>query len=832
MYHSWVTLIVVIFANLSYGNRASKSSLKLPHPRYSTVGNPRISSEDDCALRAFGIEMAAYIAPASSKANWTALSQSAFQMNQCNGTSHTAYEPSSSAKPFRTASEMQKGACHHTVFVHDLEGNDLFDGTFERPMKTIQGALSLTRSLRTVHGGDKTLCITIRGGTYYLGTNATTASSQIGAIALTSNDSNLVIENYPGEIVVLSGGTLLQLQWSVYAKTAAGGTIMKAQVPPSVNLDQFNELYIDGKRAIVAKYPNGDPSTQGLYAENPGFSFDADSWVPSIHVPTVDINIQEPSRNGTVFTNYHLSLGGGASVFNPPRSFFGAATISRGLTVKDGALPHLSNWSNPTTGLVHTFHGGYWGSWIFEIASTNSTQNTIMFGRGGFQIAPGWNTGGAFYVANIFEELDSPNEWFLDKNTRTLYFMPNDTMPNIFVASQIPCIISVSGGGIENSANNILIQGLTLAQTTHTYMRDYMVPSGGDWSVHRGGTVYLTNTKNITITHNLFTQLGSNGVALIDYNNATSITLNEFVWLADSGIILVGSTNGIDGFSVASQPANTLIQSNLFHETGIYVKQSSPVLIAVSRSVSVIGNLMFNIPRAAINVNDGFYGNHTLSWNVIFNTVRETSDHGNINSWDRQPFLTDAVQPGLPSLWQHESYIHHNTLFNNYRSVWPLDHDDGSCFYEDSYNFLVYGGKKNYLGHSKTDHHEIYVYADANSGAFGSNACVDDTAPTRGSSGWNETWIENTCILYNSSVPYHIDNCDTADPFVPYLTNNKIYMPPGTEVAFTCKVNGSMTRLNLQQWQSYGLDIGTTVETAPDVQTIIEWGRKMLQGTM
>jgi hypothetical protein len=59
-----------------------------------------------------------------------------------------------------------------------------------------------------------------------------------------------------------------------------------------------------------------------------------------------------------------------------------------------------------------------------------------------------------------------------------------------------------------------------------------------------------------------------------------------------------------------------------------------------------------------------------------------------------QPFLTDAVQSGLPSLWQHESYIHHNTIVGYYHSIWPLDHDDGSCFYEDSYNFLVYGGKK------------------------------------------------------------------------------------------------------------------------------------------
>jgi hypothetical protein len=493
--------------------------------------------------------------------------------------------------------------------------------------------------------------------------------------------------------------------------------------------------------------------------------------------------------------------------------------------VKNGTLPHIGNWSKPTTGIVHAFHGGYWGYWVFEIASINATENTIMFGRGGFQEARGWQTGGPYYVANIFEELDSPNEWFLDKDSRTLYFMPNETMPDVFVASQIPCLISVSGSSIEDSVNNVLIKGLILTQTSNTYMSDYTVPSGGDWSVHRGGTIYLTNTKNVTITHNLLTQLGSTGVALIDYNEATSITLNEFVWLGDSAIILVGSTDGIDGYSVASQPANTLIQANVIHETGVYIKQSAPVLVAVSRSVTIIGNLIFNIPRAGVNINDGFYGNHTLSWNVMFNTVRETNDHGPINTWDRQPYLTDAVQPGSPSLWQHPSYIHHNTLFNNYRSTWAIDHDDGSCFYEDSYNFEVYGGKKNYLGHSKIDHHEIHVYPDTR---YGNGACMHAYGSGQGPTGWNESWVQNICVLYSNGVPYNI-GCDMANLFVPYLANNTIYTAPGVNVGFQCKVNGNNTLLSLEQWQAYGLDLGTTVQTAPDIQTIIQWGREMLQ---
>ena len=428
------------------------------HPLYATVGNPSVDPKDDCALRAFTVEMAAYIAPAAWKSNWTTVSEIALQMNECNATSYEIDRFADVSPPSPPVSNAKKTTCHQTIFVHDAKGSDSFEGTFDRPTKSIQAALSLTRALRAKQANEGTLCIAIRGGTYYLGTNASSASSQVGAIALTSNDSNLVIENYPGELVVLSGGTLLQLQWSVHARKPDGNVIMKAQVPSYVDIDNFNELYIDGSRAIVAKYPNGDPATQGLYAKDPGFSYDSLKWMEPAHSRSVEVHISEPYRNGTVFPYYQIGIGGGASAFNPPRSFWSTASppaggnygVPRGLTVKNGTLPHIGNWTKPNTGYVHAFHDGYWGSWVFEIASANSSENTIMFGRGGFQEARGSGSGGAYYIANIFEELDSPNEWFLDKETRTLYFMPNGTMPDIFVASQIPCLISVSGSSIED----------------------------------------------------------------------------------------------------------------------------------------------------------------------------------------------------------------------------------------------------------------------------------------------------------------------------------------------------------------------------------------------
>jgi hypothetical protein len=52
---------------------------------------------------------------------------------------------------------------------------------------------------------------------------------------------------------------------------------------------------------------------------------------------------------------------------------------------------------------------------------------------------------------------------------------------------------------------------------------------------------------------------------------------------------------------------------------------------AKSCSDEIISNVGFNGPRAFINLNDGFGGNTTIAFNNIWNTCRESGDHGPIN---------------------------------------------------------------------------------------------------------------------------------------------------------------------------------------------------------
>ena len=54
---------------------------------------------------------------------------------------------------------------------------------------------------------------------------------------------------------------------------------------------------------------------------------------------------------------------------------------------------------------------------------------------------------------------------------------------------------------------------------------------------------------------------------------------------------------------------------------------------AETAEATIESNICYNIPRAAINFNDGFGGGNVIDSNLVFNMCRESSDHGPFNSW-------------------------------------------------------------------------------------------------------------------------------------------------------------------------------------------------------
>jgi hypothetical protein len=108
----------------------------------------------------------------------------------------------------------------------------------------------------------------------------------------------------------------------------------------------------------------------------------------------------------------------------------------------------------------------------------------------------------------------------------------------------------------------------------------------------------------------------------------------------------------------------------------------------------------------------GFGGGNNISNNLLFQTCGESGDHGAINTWDRQAFLT-TVATGKPSIVPAETNIHNNFIVSDYdANGGMIDNDDGSSFYNEYNNFGIYGGAKmgNIDGHGKRSHHNVFAF--------------------------------------------------------------------------------------------------------------------------
>lgn len=201
------------------------------------------------------------------------------------------------------------------------------------------------------------------------------------------------------------------------------------------------------------------------------------------------------------------------------------------------------------------------------------------------------------------------------------------------IAPRLQTLVSIRGaaedpaGGGDGAARNITLRGLTFAHSGPTYLEPYVVPSPGDWSVHRGGALVLEGTDGVRVDRCSFVRLGGNAVALTGHAWHTTISGSEFFKIGDSAIVTIGDFKLNDGVSSDQYPLETVIEGNHFHEIGVTGKQTAALFSATSCRTTFRKNVAYNGPRAGINLNDGFCHGHTIESNLLFNWVRETQVH-------------------------------------------------------------------------------------------------------------------------------------------------------------------------------------------------------------
>ena len=135
----------------------------------------------------------------------------------------------------------------------------------------------------------------------------------------------------------------------------------------------------------------------------------------------------------------------------------------------------------------------------------------------------------------------------------------------------------------------------------------------------------MENTSLCTVQDSYFSRLDGNVVMLYGYNRNASLLRNEFTMIGDNVMAGWGYTEHEDGTD-GLQPWFTEVAGNYVHEIGLYQLQSSAWFQAKTALSMITKNIVFNVPRAAINFNDGFGGGNDASQNLLFNTCTESGD--------------------------------------------------------------------------------------------------------------------------------------------------------------------------------------------------------------
>ncbi len=538
-------------------------------------------------------------------------------------------------------------------------GDDSQSGSKNQPFATLHRAQAAARQAR---GQGQPVTVFLRGGTHYLAKPLVFEPPDSG-----TKDAPVVYRAFDKETPVVSGGVKLKLKWEAFRDG-----ISKAKVPDGLTTDQ---LFVNGVRQHLARYPNFNPEEQ-VYN---GFAADALS----------------------------------------------AARVKR--------------WADPRGGFIHAMHAAEWGGYHFVITGKKD-DGTLTYEGGWQNNRPSPMHGRFRFVENIFEELDAPGEWFLDSKANTLYFYPPAGVQ--LATAEVEAVrlrhLVEFRGTAEAPVRFVTLTGLTFRHAARTFMDNKEPLVRSDWTTYRGGAVFYTGTEDCALEDSFIDQVGGNAVFVNNYNRRLVVRGCHITRAGGNGVAFVGDRDAArvprdwkdrsqtfetlerkPGPKSPNYPADCLVDDCLIYLTGRVEKQTAPVQIELAQGITVRHCSLYDVPRAGINIGDGCWGGHVIEFCDIFDTVKETGDHGSFNSWGRDRFwdlkglnLNDdrtwAAEKELPLLDAVKPTVIRN---NRWRCDhgWDIDLDDGSSNYHLYNNLCLRGGLKNREGFFRVVENNVIV---------------------------------------------------------------------------------------------------------------------------
>ena len=125
------------------------------------------------------------------------------------------------------------------------------------------------------------------------------------------------------------------------------------------------------------------------------------------------------------------------------------------------------------------------------------------------------------------------------------------------------------------------------------------------------GAVELDGVIGVQLLGCTWAQCGGNALSLAGSVHDSVVADGDFIKTGDSAIVSVGRLPAdapYDGTAAtASFPKNVTIARCHFGQIGVYGKQTSALFVAVSERISFVDNVLYDGPRAGININGSVF---------------------------------------------------------------------------------------------------------------------------------------------------------------------------------------------------------------------------------
>lgn len=591
-------------------------------------------------------------------------------------------------QPASTAKD-SSGVTHVEFFVSP-HGNDAWSGRLsdpsatDGPFATLERARDAIRALRQTQGSQISVRVTIRGGTYYLDSPLEFGSEDSGA-----ENAPVVYAAATGEKVVLSGGRrLIGGRWG-----EVNGLRAWVVDIPEVKEGQwrFRQLFVNGARCPRTRLPKqGECRIESL----PGYTGDF---------------LRSPTKQ---------------FVYAP------GDIVPTWRNLRDVEIVGITRWLDNR----------------LPIKSVSAQTLTVTFDRPSLFALLSGSEPGPYWVENVFEALDTPGQWYLDRPRGVLYYLPRprEEMPSAeIIAPRLPQVVRVVGRA-GAPIHDLHFEGLIFAHTEWQPPADYAsslqagievpgallfdyaercaVTGGGIEHIGNYGVEVNVGCADIEISRNQITDIGAGGIRIGHF----------FSWETDgSGRLTERGLQRKAAMPPGPHSQRITVADNEIAHCGRFTPEAVGVFVGDNANNQVIRNHIYDLFYSGISVGSvQDFGPSQAMGNIIeYNHVHDIG----------QGMLSDLA--GIYTCSTPGSRIAYNVVHDVVRREyggWGIYADEGSHDMLIQKN-LVYRCQDGAL----FAHHNHNITVENNILAFNRTAQVD-----RGGIGGFELTCRRNLIYY------------------------------------------------------------------------------------